>query len=555
MTSKYVGHEEPVVRPLRKVLAVAIQTDDAGTFIEAAATCDSMLRQSEHFTTPEALMKNFVRFTYRGWEMLLHQADHDMRYLIPALEALVSQGFKTTFTIDGRGRIIFVTIKSGGHSWYIRDATSMIPLEEEELRGLAGVGPTIPLELVLLRAYKRFAGTLLDTFGVRPSITIGTTAIHAWARTLPDHHIFYRQREEVEAMAREGSFGGLVWLNGLAERHNCAYIDVNAMYAHAMRQGVPVMSPSYTEVYYHSLPGIYQCTVIAPDDIPFTFVPCRNANGFGVSYPRGKVFESVLCSNTIELAREHGYQITVQWGYVFEKLGYPFDDFVSKCQTIENEYRGDNARVVVKSLRNSICGKFGQRTEGKEYYLTPNPSIDMTPVETWDGEIIDNLYYREIEIERSYMQPVWFAWITAQARNMLARMVYALGPKNVYYGDTDGLVIDGLVSGNSAVDYGTQYGEWKLEEQYLNFAPKGGKTYEAITTDGEIIIRAAGIKRGVLTHDQMARLLPHHAPVVTHEYQEEHKAILTTGNRPHRQSMTKTLEIPELRAEWQTLEL
>lgn len=554
MSTGFVGASGGnTARPLAPVIAAHIVTDEAGRFSEAYTLSDYPGAVTVHYDTPLALVADFVVFSNRSKELLLYQADYDMRYLIPALEKLIADGFDVTFTMDKKCRIIFAKIRRSKHCWYIRDCSSMLPLDMQELRALARCDQDTPIVQVLIKAYARLATTLRDTFSVRPSVTVGTTAMHAWTTTLDEHHIFYRQRPTVEAFGREGYYGGLVWVQRQAEEANCTYIDCNAMYAHSMRQGVPVMSPTHTHHYYQGRPGMYLCDVYCPPDIPFAFVPKRRDFGPGVSYPRGEAFETVLTSTTIELAREKGYSIEIIEGYVFEKLGYVFDNFVDKCEILEQQYKTDGAQGVIKSLRNALAGKFGQRDEGREYYLTPTPAPDMCPcLAPMDGEIIDNLFYRFVHIDRPYMQPVWAAWITANARNMLVRAVYALGPKNCLYGDTDSIMVPAsvLADNPTVTPFGTRYGEWKVKHQFVRFVPLGPKLYGGLTDQGEYIVVAAGVQKGVLTEADMEMLRPHGPPVATRVHRQQHRAIHTTGGRPIDEPIVKHVVVPELDARW-----
>lgn len=540
--------------PSRGVVAAHILVDSANLYTGGWTLPEG--GPASYHSTPEELLASFVTHRYRGYELLLYQADHDMRYLIPALVKLVAAGTDVRFNLDKRSRMVYCRIARGKHRWFIRDCSAMLPLGLDQMATLAGLPLTATVPEIIIGAYRALVTTLRDSFGVRPSITMGTTALHGWEGTLPEGHIFYRQREEVDTIARAGYFGGLTFVQSLADKEGCTYIDCNAFFAHAMRQGVPVRSPMRTDRYHPDRPGIYQCTVLCGQGVKFAFIPGRDKRG-GVCYPRGRAYDTVLTSDTIELGRQVGYEITVGDGYVFEEIDHPFDAFINTCEELELEYRGKGSQQVIKCLRNSLYGKFGQRHDGQEYALSADDDSMIaegwTPVITWDGgEIIDYLYCRQVYVDRAHMMPVWAMWITATARNMLARAVYALGPENCYYGDTDSIIVRaGVLDAHPEVcPIGPGYGQWKIKERFTRFLPRGKKMYQAVTIGGDIIQVTAGIPAGQIEVADLERLRPGGPPITTKQYRTERRAIHTLDGGPMDEYLVKQIFIPELQPIW-----
>src|SRR5436190_1178059 len=73
---------------------------------------------------------------------------------------------------------------------------------------------------VLLHAYKNFTSIMRMTFGIRPGVTIGSTAMRAFLTTLPETHVHYRQSKGVDKLAREAYFGGLTFVRTMKEQYN-----------------------------------------------------------------------------------------------------------------------------------------------------------------------------------------------------------------------------------------------------------------------------------------------------------------------------------------------
>jgi hypothetical protein len=294
-------------------------------------------------------------------------------------------------------------------------------------------------------------------------------------------------------------------------------------------------------------PGLYDCEVYTPDALPIPVVPYRDPEHFVVQYPRRGMFRTTLYTHTIELARQLGYRVDVGAGYYWEQTEDVFGSFVARCEELEQRYRDRGARIVIKGLRNALYGKFGQHERGKEYYLTLDPEDDMTPVIQWDGYPIGNLYFREIHIERPYMMPHWAGWITATARNTLARAAYALGPQGVYYGDNDSLMVDTGVLQAGNLPIGLRYGEWKIVKHYDRLELRGKKRYWGITSEGEIDeydIKWAGPPKGTLTVSELEKILPGGPPVQSPTYTINRKAVDTIGGRPHKVEVSQTITIP-----------
>jgi hypothetical protein len=567
--SRALHRAEPTNRNTKRAIAADTETDGLGGEFIIGALLAEPNREPLYFDTANQMVNAFITHRFRGSEMLLHNADYDMRYLLPTLERMKADGFNCRITVDGMGRIIHVRITRNNHSWYIRDTFALMPVALRNLSKLAGM-PKLDIGLssgetfnpknaehmeyltrdvqMLYHAYNNFQTNLIDTFGVKPSITVGGTAIRAFTTTIPEYTCYYRQRAEVETLGRSSYFGGLTFVRTLAVVNDCVKIDVNGMYAAAMMRGVPSGSGGYTTTEYAEYPGIYNCNVDARD-VPFKFVPVRGKHG--VVWAKDK-FTTVLCSNTIELARQHGYDIDVIDGFVFPEIGGVFDDFVGKCQELENKYMGHGAREVIKFLRNNLYGKLAQRPECKEYFITSEPEPDYTPVIDGDGEIVDGIYYKEMLQERAYMNPHWASWITATARNMLAQTVYSIGPEHCYYGDTDSIVVDkkalDVAIANGAVDIGTQYGQWKVETTYKRFKAIAPKSYIGNGADG-VEMKHKGLRKGLLSADQLEQLQIGDKPIRV-EFDQLPRAINTTGNRAMRRATHKKFNVMETSERW-----
>jgi hypothetical protein len=478
------------------------------------------------------MLDYFLVHRYRGAELLFHNADYDLRYLLPGLQALSEAGARVDLRTNGRGAIISARIRRGHKSWYIRDTYALMPLPLRDLAPLAGLpkldigipsgtkyDPTradhrayLARDAVLLyQAYKAYTDRLHDAFTIAPALTAGATAMLAFRRTIAPDQCYFRQRAEVDEAARRAYYGGCVIWRSAALHADVVRIDRNAAYAAVMLDGVPVGAGVYTDRETGQA-GIFACRVTAPPDLRLTWVPYRSG---GVVLMPGGSFAGYLPTNLMHAARAMGYKVEVVHGYTFRRVAPIFTDFIRKCEHVEHSMKDQGAALVVKTLRNSLYGKFGQRPERSEYMLGPRPGSTSgppwTPVVLLDGTMIEYLHFRKVTAWAPHMRPEWAAWITAAARVELVRAAYAVGLDNVIYGDTDSLVLtraglDGAIM-KGAIDVGPGYGQWKIERVYTEYQAIAPKMYWGRRADnGQIEAVHKAIPAGALAPETLAAM-------------------------------------------------
>jgi len=503
-----------------KLVAADIETDGLGGDFIQAATWDG--QELKYYDTIDhlwlALCDNFPKH-----EILFHNADYDLRYLIPLIERMAPFGYTAEITVDGREHIIYVRLldPDGKKVLNIRDTYATLSKPLKDLAQLAGMekldiglkegvtfNPLDPLHMsylerdvvMLYNAYSNYLTSLRTHWQITPGYTAGSTAVKAFRRTLTNGDVHFRHRSEVEAFCREAYFGGLTFVRSIAKHSDVIKIDANAMYATCMRNiGAVVSSAAHVYSEYPGYPGIYLCSVYCPYSVPFTFIPMRQE--YDIMWPRG-YFETHLPTNSIELARQVGYEVDVIEGYVWPATQPIFSEFVSRCESMEREYKGQGVYEIVKLMRNSLYGKFGQRAQGKSYYITDRPTPEMTPAIDTDGDDINHLYYLVEDRQQAHMMIAWATWVTAEARNTLARMVYALGPENCIYGDTDSIVVKATPEMLTEIPLGPSYGQWKVEAHYQEFQALAPKLYIG-RHDDEWELRHKGVPKGTISVEEL----------------------------------------------------
>jgi hypothetical protein len=293
-------------------------------------------------------------------------------------------------------------------------------------------------------------------------------------------------------VVRQGYFGGITYMRGLQEYRDLICLDINAAYAHAMRAGVPIGTPTLTHKEYPGQPAYYRVKVHCPYNIPMAFIPCPGGKGRTL-WPRGE-FVTTITSRELYMGRRLGYTFEVIDGVLFDEYAYPFDAFINLCERIEIPNKGLALGDVVKGLRTSLYGRFGMNPEQTEYKLAAEcpEGYSVVAVERSNRyEQVPNLYMREVIADRAEMMPHWAAWITANARLSLVHYHEKLGFENVVYSDTDSMHVERSVVqraiASGAIAISPKYGDVKFQEEYQTWQAISPKSYFGITLDGREI--------------------------------------------------------------------
>lgn len=434
-----------------------------------------------------------------------HNAQYDIRYIV---KYLVDNNYKIKFSmrtdVDIYQVVIYKTEKAGSPFVAIRDSFALYPSSLEDFtkqfspnsQKLTGAidhengelfDKTNPVHVQYAKqdatslrlALLYYFEVLLTDFKVTPGATAAGTALRAWQMTY-DGKIFSSTKRQ-EDFFREGYFGGLVFLTTTENIKNAECYDINSSYpAHMRSCGVPYGKPYYVNKYISSAknPGIFRLIIKTPDDIRIPIIPSRTRDG-SISWGCGE-FETVVTNYEIDFALEHGYEIVkIIGGYVWEKVFYPFSDFVDKCEKLRTAHKKTEREVVVKLMQNSVYGKFGTDRHRKDVY---HPRYGETPTGTPLLGILDNstcdayFYVRDTYTEDMLCKVEFAVFTTAQARITLLRGAYNIGVVNVIYGDTDSLTVRKGTAVNK-LDIGTAYGQFKLEKIWKNFKATAPKTY------------------------------------------------------------------------------
>lgn len=522
---------------------------------------------------------------YQGATWVAHNGgEFDYKWLI---EYLVNDGKQRyDFTIDfiarNDGRVIGLLIKHKKRVIRLIDSFALVPTSlhkltqafsptttkrERQWKNADGTINYFSLDIqqdveylrmdVLSLAYslQKIHHALYSTFNCNVRITAASTALAAWRSTLPEHTRFFRQSPKVEAFCRKAYRGGCVFLTSTSPHENMVHLDVNAMYAWSMKQGVPDGTAFTTDTYEQGFAGFYECMVEIPENEPYPILGYDLPHG-GSAWATGR-FTTTITSKEVEYGLSQGWKINVLKGIVFSDYSYHFSVFLDKCEEIEKAHKKDAQGVLAKLLRNSLYGKFGSRdTITKLTYSQDDVIQDgVTPVTNRStGEIVTGFYESLETLDAPYIQPHWAAWITATARlelNRLARITRAI------YGDTDSIVCTQADYFRAAckqeLSIGRAYGQLKCEALYEQFQCGGPKNYQALLSFSEYVDKAKGIPHDSIRSDDHSRALQGSTTSVEYVSSHATRQVILQG-KPKIETRTRSYSRLENSRSWRQME-
>lgn len=358
---------------------------------------------------------------------------------------------------------------------------------------------------ILLVGLPRLFDLIAEHFGVVAGATTAGTALKAWQKTLGPEEIYNSSEYgPQEAFIRQAYYGGLVFLTNNEVQKNCETFDINSSYPAVMDEfGVPYGRVATSSDYMSGMPGIYRCRVKAPDDLVVPILPGRDSKG-RMRWYKGE-FDTCVTNQELIFAARHGYEILeIYEGIVFEEMVYPFSDLVGQCKLLRSAFKGGPVEAIAKLMQNSLYGKFGTRRERiRMMHVDSMEDEEFIGAMPYDQD--GNWYVKKETDQEMRCLPQWAVFITAHARLRLLSTIYAIGPHNVIYGDTDSITVKKGFA--HLVDVGDNYGQWKLEKEWEVFKAIAPKVYVGKLIDGTFKGAAKGLPRKGITDSNWQDLL------------------------------------------------
>jgi hypothetical protein len=322
--------------------------------------------------------------------------------------------------------------------------------------------------------------------------TIATQAFNAYRhRFMPVPICIHNSKKAIE-LEREAYHGGRSECFRLGKLPEDDYylLDVNSMYPYVMREySYPInlvstgkgmsLGQLYTLLNKHQV--IARVRVKTHDDI---FGVVKNHR---LIFPVGEFITTL--TNTELLAALAMSEIVDIYDYAVYEHDRIFEDFVEYFYDLRQRFKREHNTsyaLMSKLLLNSLYGKFGQRQKVWEDIGT-DPNIRYGFVQTIDAQtgkvdtfrFINNKVFKLSGYEEGFNSFVAIAAsVTANARLYLYALMRDAGFENVFYCDTDSLLVNsnGLANLEQYLD-NSELGMLKVEQKSDNVILYGVKDY------------------------------------------------------------------------------
>ena len=315
------------------------------------------------------------------------------------------------------------------------------------------------------------------------------------------------------------------------------YYDVNSLYPFVALNSMPGINCSYIEIKenidldLNNLFGFFYAKVKTNNNLYLGLLPIKTS--LGLILPNGE-FEGVWSSEELKLAKDNGYEIEIKKGYNFNKVEGVFTEYVNELYQLKSSTEGAE-KAINKSLLNNLLGRFGMNiikpitktvTKDELYFILSTREVKsfheitkndflVTYIPLVDQQICSEhgLDYIKIltknnnyNIEKNVdmFQDVSIAisaMITSYARIYMTKIkleILKLGG-NIYYSDTDSLVIDIDLNIINLKLVGKELGQFKLEYTIKEGYFISNKTYCLVLNNNKTIIKTKGVLKESLT--------------------------------------------------------
>ena len=286
-------------------------------------------------------------------------------------------------------------------------------------------------------------------------LTLASQSFTAYRHRFMRHEIFIHARDDVITLERLSYRGGRAEAFFIGEKRGEKFylLDVNSMYPYVMRERkYPVKLISVLDdVSIQKLRLIlkhYLCIAHVRVKID---EPCIGIKRDKLIFPVGE-FDCVLTTEELKYLLKTNSILKVYRVAIYEG-DYIFKDYVDYFYELKRRYKEEGNRVfyqITKLFLNSLYGKFGQRNEQfkvvGEYDGDYNFAIkyyDSVEKRWYYDVYLDGKIYRKEGYYEAFDSFVAIAsHVTAYARMYLWELMKKAGLENVYYVDTDSLLVN-----------------------------------------------------------------------------------------------------------------
>lgn len=287
------------------------------------------------------------------------------------------------------------------------------------------------------------------------ALTRASQALTAFRHRFMDTDICINGEEDVKEWERQAYFGGRTECFRVGEIRGGPFVtlDVNSMYPYVMREKeYPVRFLSWSDDPRMDVldRNLERYCVVARVEIDTDEPAYAVMKDQKLIFPTGR-FETWVCTEGLKYARKKGH-IRKIFEIAYYEKDYLFEDYVDFFIGLKNRYGQENnpiMREMVKTLLNSLYGKFGQKKPIME------EETDITYDGYWREDIADLVTGEMITVTKLFNKryatrghtaarksfPAIAAHVTEYARFHLWRMIRSIGEDKVLYCDTDSVKV------------------------------------------------------------------------------------------------------------------
>jgi len=367
----------------------------------------------------------------------------------------------------------------------------------------------------------------LGNFG----LTIASQAFNAYRHRFMPQSIYIHTSNKAVKLERTSYHGGRNECFRMGELPKQQYhlLDINSMYPYVMltndypfnlKSTGKELSLEQLRAYLKTYSVIAECLVDTPE-------PCFAVKRRGkLLFPIGQ-FRATLTSSELRYGLFYGYVKSIG-NYALYERGRLFEDYVKFFYGKRLEFGKNGNKVygyLCKLMLNSLYGKFGQKSEvwekvgmdyAREYdYWT---EFDYETKETHTYRAVNYVIEERKGYDEGYNSLVSIpSEITANARLYLWQLIKTAGLQNVYYCDTDSILVndEGLDKLKDHLDR-SSIGKLKVQQRPTKVIIKGLKDYimgnkvkikgipkkaKKTGEDDYIVYRSIGIRSGLHKKD------------------------------------------------------
>ena len=325
------------------------------------------------------------------------------------------------------------------------------------------------------------------------SITLASQSFMAYRHRFMHFPIFIDDNEQALKLARSSYFGGRVECFFVGKkRGKFTKVDINSMYPYVMAaHSFPTrvrgfwqnVTTQELETAFGDGHGLIASVDLRTDEPAY---PLYNERG-KLLFPTGE-FSTTLAGPELQYALEHGHIARIPFLGLYDV--HPiFREYVHYFYPLRLQAKEDGNEMWVfflKIMMNALYGKWGQT--GRKWEHEDWDGQDQ--INVWaevDGDTGEIHHFRQVgnivqklagKGESTNSHPAIASYITSYARMYLWDLIRRCGEGNVFYCDTDCLIVNpaGLRALREYLDE-TELGMLKVEEQAQEIEIHGLKDY------------------------------------------------------------------------------